>query len=181
MSQVVIQDITPRTQITATAGQTVFNTIWTADVASDVLVYARASGVVADDTTQLVSDSNYTISFVGSSETVRVTFAVGRALNDIITIVRATPAERTNLYINTNFTPSMLNQDFGILTLVDQQDGMYDTVINPGYNVSAIIDEKDKVLPILIANQVWAMNNDNDEIIAYNVPAGGGLAPADAT
>src|ERR1700759_4419179 len=137
MTPVVIDDVIPRTQAIASAGQTVFNTNWTADAATDINVYARASGFPADDITQLVSPSLYDVTFVGGSQTVRVTFLTGRTLNDVITIVRNTPSERTNLYINTNFVPSMLNQDFSILTLVDQQAQMYDTVVNPGYNVSA--------------------------------------------
>ncbi len=180
MTQVVIDDVIPRTQLVATASQTVFNTNWTADATTDIDVYARASGVEPDDQTQLVSPSLYTVTFVGVTETVRVTFLSGRTASDVITIVRNTPSERTNLYINTNFVPSMLNQDFGILTLVDQQAQMYDTVVNPGYNVSATIDAADKVLPILGANQIWAKNNADDEIIAYDVPSGGGIAPSDA-
>lgn len=169
MTQVIIQDIIPRTQLTSTGGQTVFNTNWTADEATDIDVYARAQGIEPDDATQLVSPSDYNVTFVGGSETVRVTFLVGRVLGDVITIVRNTPATRTNLYINTNFVPSMLNQDFGILTLVDQQAQMYDTVVNPGYNVSATIDNKDKILPILGAQQVWRMNEDNTGFEAYTI------------
>lgn len=169
MTQVIIQDIIPRTQITSTGGQTVFNTNWTADAATDIDVYARATGIPPDDATQLLSPSLYTVTFIGGSATVRVTFLSGRILGDIITIVRNTPATRTNLYINTNFVPSMLNQDFGILTLVDQQAQMYDTVINPGYNVSAIIESKDKILPILGAQQVWRMNENNTAFEAYTI------------
>ena len=139
MTQVIIDDVIPRTQLVASAGQTVFNTNWTSDATSDILVYARADGVEPDDATQLVSDSDYNITFIGGNETVRVTFLSGRTLDDVITIVRNTPAERMNLYINTNFVPSMLNEDFGILTLVDQRAQMYDTVVNPGYNVSACL------------------------------------------
>jgi len=178
--QVVIDDIIPRTQLIATASQTVFNTNWTADVTTDINVYARASGVDPDDATQLVSSSLYNVTFIGVTRTVRVTFLSGRTADDVITIVRNTPAERTNLYINTNFVPSMLNQDFGILTLVDQQAQMYDTVVNPGYNISATIADKDKILPILGANQIWAMNPTNTAFIAYDVPSGGGIAPDDA-
>lgn len=181
MTQVIIDDVIPRTQLIAAAAQTVFNTNWTADAATDILVYARADGVEPNDVTQLVSSSLYNVTFIGVSETVRVTFLSGRTLDDIITIVRNTPADRLNLYINTNFTPSMLNEDFGILTLVDQQAQMYDIVINPGYNVSATIEPIiDLVLPILGENQIWAMNNDRTAIIAYDVPSGGGVAPSDA-
>jgi hypothetical protein len=169
MTQVIIQDIIPRTQLVAAAGQTVFNTNWTADASTDINVYARTEDEPPDDITQIVSPSLYNVTFIGGSQTVRVTFLSGRALDDVITIVRNTPATRTNLYINTNFVPSMLNQDFGILTLVDQQAQMYDTVVNPGYNVSATIEEKDKILPILAAQQVWRMNDDNTAFEPYTL------------
>lgn len=186
MTQVIIDDVIPRTQLVASGGQTVFNTNWTADVGTDIDVYARAAGDPVDDLTQLVSPSLYNVTFVGSSQTVRVTFLSGRVLSDIITIVRNTPAERLNLYINTNFVPSMLNQDFGILTLVDQQAQMYDTVINPGYYVSAIIDPDsnigggDKILPILPAGFGWRKKLDGTGIEAISIPDGG-FAPAIAT
>jgi hypothetical protein len=188
-TQVTINDVIPKTQITATAGQTVFTTNWTANAASDVVVYARTSAQTPDDLTQLVSSANYTVAFVGGSEIVEVTFLVGRALNDVITITRDTPADRLNLYTNTNFTPSMLNQDVGILTLVDQQAQLYNQQVAPHYNVSSTPDlgstmtglGGDIYLPILGANQTWAKNPNNTEIISYDVPGGGGLAPKDAT
>lgn len=186
MSQVVIDDIIPRTQLIASSGQLVFNTNWTANATTDVVVYAREAGIEADDETQEVSTTDYVVTFVGSSQTVRVTFNSGRTAGDIITIVRNTPAERLNLYVNTNFTPSMLNEDFGILTLVDQQAQMYDTAVTPRYNLSAIIEPAtslesgDLILPILGPNQVWAKNSDGDAIVAYDVPESGGLAPSEA-
>lgn len=186
MTQVIIDDVIPRTQLTAAAGQTVFNTNWTADQGTDVDVYARAAADPVNDLTQLVDPSNYNITFVGSSQTVLVTFLAGRTMGDIITLVRNTPAERLNLYINTNFVPSMLNEDFGILTLVDQQAQMFDTVINPGYYVSAIIDPDsnvgggDKILPILPAGFGWRKNLAGTAIEAISIPDGG-FAPAIAT
>lgn len=186
MTQVIIDDVIPRTQLIAAAGQTVFNTNWTANATTDVMVYARADGVEPDDETQLVSTSDYNVTFIGGSQTVRVTFLSGRTLDDVITIVRNTPAERMNLYVNTNFVPSMLNEDFGILTLVDQQAQMYDTAVTPRYNLSAEIEAPstlaggDLILPVLQANQIWAKNNDNDAIVAYNVPQDGALAPGNA-
>ncbi len=179
-TQVTINDVLPKTQAIASAGQTVFDTDWTVNALTDVLVYARADGVPADDTTQLVSPIGYTVTLVGGSETVRVTFSVGRTLDDIITITRDTPADRLNLYTNTNFTPSMLNQDIGILTLVDQQAQLYDQEIAPRYNVSETLQDFDLVLPLLIENQIWAKNPTNDAFIPYDVPASGTLAPGEA-
>ena len=180
MTQVIINDVTPREQFTAAGGQTVFNTLFTADATTDINVYVRASTVAANDVTQIVNTADYTVTFIGALATTRVTFVAGQTAGDIITIVRNTPSDRENLYINTNFTPSMLNQDFGLLTLIDQQNQMYDTVINPGYNVSATINGVvDKILPILAANQIWAKNNTDTAIIGYDIPPGG-IAPADA-
>ena len=182
MTQVIINDVTPREQFTASGGQTVFNTLFTADATTDIDVYARATGVEPNDVTQIVSTADYTVTFIGATATTRVTFAVGRTAGDIITIARNTPSDRENLYINTNFTPSMLNQDFGLLTLIDQQNQMYDAVLAPHYNVSAIIEPVvDNILPILGANQIWAKNNADTAIIAYDVPASSGLAPKTAT
>lgn len=179
MTQVIIDDIVPRTQLVSAAGQTVFNTNWTVNALTDVVVYARLDGVVADDETQVVSTSDYNVTLIGGSQTVRVTFLVGRTLDEVITIVRNTPAERLNLYINTNFVPSMLNNDFGILTLVDQQSQMYDTVINPRYNVSETIEPDsmlgggDIVLPILPPGFGWRKNLAGTEIEAISIPDGG--------
>lgn len=180
MTQVIIDDVIPRTQLVSTAGQTVFNTNWTANATTDILVYARADGIPPDDATQLVSSSLYNVTFIGVSATVRVTFLSGRVLDDVITIVRNTPADRMNLYINTNFTPSMLNEDFGILTLVDQQAQMWDTVVNPGYNISATIAYKDKILPILGPSQVWQMNQAGTAIEAVTIDSDNIPAPSDA-
>jgi hypothetical protein len=188
-TQVTINDVIPKTQITATAGQTVFTTNWTANAASDVVVYARTSAQTPDDLTQLVSSANYTVAFVGGSEIVEVTFLVGRALNDVITITRDTPADRLNLYTNTNFTPSMLNQDVGILTLVDQQAQLYNQQVAPHYNVSATPNLGSSItglggdiyLPILGANEGWKKNSANTEIVPITFPSSGGLGPSDAT
>ncbi len=176
-SSQIINDIEPRTQFTATPNQFVFNTNWTANVASDVNVYARIASATASDVLDLVPTTDYVVTFVGDSQTVRVTFIAGRTSGDIITIVRNTPADRTNLYTNTNFVPSMLNQDFGILTLVDQQNQMYDQDICPHYNVSASFKADtniDLILPILTANQVWMMDDSESKIIGVDVSGGTG-------
>lgn len=185
-TQTTINDVPPKTQITATAGQTVFTTNWTANAASDIVVYARSSAQEPDDLTQEVNSTNYTVAFIGGSEIVEITFLVGRAAGDVITITRDTPADRLNLYTNTNFTASMLNQDIGVLTLVDQQAQLYNDQIAPHYNVSASIDLGNQIsglggdifLPVLGANQFWYKNASNTEIRAATLPSGGGQLPA---
>lgn len=184
-TQVTINDVIPKTQITAAANQFVFTTNWTANAASDVVVYARTSSQQPDDLTQEINSANYTVAFVGAQEIVEVTFIVPRNAGDVITITRNTPADRLNLYTNTNFTPSMLNQDVGILTLVDQQAQLYNWQVAPHYNVSSTPNLGDSFtglggdiyLPILGANQFWVKNAQDSAIIATDLPTGGGQLP----
>ncbi len=173
MTQVVIGDILPYTQATATGGQTVFGTNWTANTESDVVVYLTPEGQSPDDFTQILSyPSEYSVAFIGDQEEVQVTLVTPADQGDIVTITRQTPADRMNLYSNTNFLPSMLNNDFGILTLVDQQAQLVDQKIGPRYNYSAtIVDVIDTILPVLGANQIWWKNEDNTAIEAIDLSA----------
>jgi hypothetical protein len=177
---IVINDILPLDQFTATASQTVFNVTWTVDQTTDVVVYARASGTEADDSTDIVT-SGYTITLIGGTEAVRVTFDSGRTVGDIITITRDTPATRDNLYINTNFTPSMLNGDFKRLTLIEQQNQVLKDVLGPRYNISSTLNgTADTILPVLGVDQTWVKNTADTEIVAADFPSVG-AAPKDAT
>lgn len=185
MSQVLIGDILPRTQAVASGGQTVYGANWTANYASDVVVYSRAANVAANDFTQQLSyPADYSVAFIGALNEVQVTLTNASTIGDIVTIIRQTPADRMNLYSNTNFLPTMLNNDFGILTLVDQQAQLVDDLVGPRYNYSAIINplnlNEDTILPILPVNCTWVKNSANNAIIPYLLPSGG-IAPADAT
>jgi hypothetical protein len=185
MSSVVINEVLPYTQTIAAGSQTVFDTNWTADVATDVQVYARATGIDANDATQLVSTVSYNVTFVGAGQFVRVTFLAGRTLNDVITITRLTPSDRENLYINTNFTPSMLNGDFGRLVMIDQQNELHWMNLAPRYNTSASLNPNpsyptaDIILPQLAARGVWRKNVGNTAIEAVDVPTIAELASHD--
>ncbi|MDX2368815.1 MAG: hypothetical protein QNK36_10485 [Colwellia sp.] len=186
-----ISDITPLDQYIATNLQTVFNVSWTAEVIGDVRVYARATGTVASDIDDLIAASNYTVTLVGGTLAVRVTFAVGRTTGDIVTITRDTPVTRDNLYINTNFTPTMLNSDFARTTMTEQENEMFHTSIGPRYNVSATLEPTiisgspnpgsvDRILPILGTDQGWVKNTGGTAITAVDIPSQG-VAPKDAT
>ena len=146
-----------------------------------MIVYARADGVEADDVTDLIDPADYTVTFIGVDEEVRVTFLVGRTLDDIVTIMRATPVERLNLYTNTNFTTSMLNGDFGKQTMMVQEREYCDNRLSPKYNNNATVqDVIDTILPVLGAGQAWRKNDADTAIEVVDLPDGG-LAPDDAS
>lgn len=171
-TQTTINDIPPLTHITSGSSQTIFNTNWTADADTDIAVFVTPQGDAPDDATQIIDPMNYVVTFVGGSQTVRVTFNDPQTLGDLITITRHTPASRLNLYTNTNFLPSMLNQDVGILTLVDQQAQLVNQYVAPRYNYTAQpVEVVDTILPVLGANQVWVKNSGNTAIIAADIPS----------
>jgi len=176
MSQVVIGDILPYTQATAILNQTVYGTNWTANVASDVVVYSRIAGSIPNDVLDVLAyPADYSVAFIGALQQVQVTLVNPSLAGDIVTITRQTPADRLNLYNNSNFVPSMLNNDFGILTLVDQQAQLVDQKIGPRYNYSAVIvDVVDTILPILGPGQVWMKDQGDDAIVAVDLVTGGG-------
>ncbi len=181
MTAVIIDDILPLTQAIATSGQTVYSTDWTANYATDVVVYSRATNTPANDVTQILATSAYTVAFIGGDQTVQVTLITPSTLGDVVTITRMTPADRQNLYTNTNFTPSMLNNDFGILTLVDQQAQLVNEQIAPRYNYSELITNiVDTILPILGPNETWVKNPGDTAIVTYELPQSG-IAPAEDT
>ena len=149
-----------------------------ANYPSDVVVYSRPANTVGNDAVYILSyPSQYSVTFVGGANQVQVTLVTPSTQGDIVTITRMTPADRENLYSNTNFTPSMLNQDFGILTLVDQQAQLVNNSIAPRYNYSSIIVPiVDTILPILGPGQVWMKDQGDDAIVAvdFATPSGGG-------
>lgn len=174
MSSPIIDATTPYTQSIASNLQTQFDTDWTADSASEVLVYERAQATPPNDVTQLVSSADYNVTFVGAQNIVRVTFLVGRTAGDVITITRDTPADRMNLYTNTNFTPSMLNGDFERIILMIQQSNLYNLQLTPHYNLSAEIQNNiDNILPLLPEQTTWVKNKAGTAIIAAPFPEDG--------
>lgn len=174
-----LNDTLPWTQIIATAGQLTFDTNWTADSLTDIVVYQRTSGTTANDFTQIVNPINYTCAFIGSTAQVQVNFIPGHVvlLGDIVTITRMTPVDRMNLYINTNFNPTMLNEDFNRIVMMIQERLLCDDYLSVKYNNSETLnvnDITDQILPILPADYIWEKDTGNDAIIAVPIPTGGG-------
>ena len=170
-------NIVPWTQVVVGISQTIFSTNWTANAASDIVVYNRLPDADANDVLQLVDPNDYTVQFIGATNEVQVTFVLAPDQYNIVTITRNTLSQFLNLYTNTNFTPTMLNGDFERLTLIDQQNQLLATQYSPHYNQSASVILQngtsgiggDEIIPILGANQVWIKNNDNTEIIPFTI------------
>ena len=190
---IAVQNVAPIYQYVATLNQTVYAIPFPIYYATDINVYSRATGVAPDDLTQLLlQPTNYMVTlgtqqtpggpYIGSS----ITLNVGSSAGDVVTVVRNSPDQRLNYYINGGlFDAEIVNPDFNQLVLQNQQNTMYDTQIAPHYNVSATsasvsngtsvpVTSVDLILPILGANQCWVKDSNNDAIVATDFSGGGG-------
>lgn len=175
---------TPYDQYTASAGQTVF--IYSFEIVedTDLLVYQRLNTDPANDITDILNlITDYTVTGVGNENGGTIILNSGAALNDIVTIKQNVPVGR-----DTAFTPGGilkaqdLNSEFDNQTLIEQVTRFNEQNRMLRYwNSEIVVEFVDTILPRLEANQIWAMNPTRTQIIPYDVPDGGGLAPADAT
>lgn len=174
---------TPYDQYSATNGQTVFNYTFEIVDETDLLVYQRGDTDAPDDSTQLLTlTTEYTVTGVGDENGGTIVLVSGATTDDVITIVQNVPVER-----DSSFTPGGvlraqdLNTEYDNQTLIEQRASFDINNRMLKYNYSAELNGNvDIVLPVLEANQIWAKNNADDAIIAYDVPSSGGVAPKNA-
>jgi len=109
-----IQNNPTRNQYAATSGQTVFNYNFEIIAAGDIVVFSGA--------TLLTISTDYTLTGVGTENGGTVTLVVGATTGDIITIYRATTAERLTDYQNSgDFLSDEVNADFDRIWAVIQE------------------------------------------------------------
>ena len=113
MADLIVGDLTPRNQYTATAGQTNFTYSFPIFVDGDLKVY------IGETLKTLTTD--YTVSGAGTDNGGTVTLTTGAAAGDIITIYRDIPVERTSDYQdNGDLLATTLNDDLDKLTMMIQ-------------------------------------------------------------
>jgi hypothetical protein len=94
-----VNDISPRRQYTATAGQTNFDFPYPFFANGDLEVYLTPVGQDADDATDLLtSGSNYTVTGANTQDGGVVTLLTGATEGDVITILRIVDIDRTADY-----------------------------------------------------------------------------------
>src|SRR6185312_9518514 len=180
MTNIVINDVTPRNQYTAGAGDTVFAFNFQAFYATDIVVYKRAAGSTANDAQNILTYiTNYTVTFSSTTapSTGFITLNVGASAGDIVTIARAQPDSRNNYYTDGGpFTATLLNSDFESDVLMIQQNKMYDQVLGLHYNVNDVVNYPivDNVLPVLLPGNAWYKALDGSGITQGPIGSGGG-------
>jgi len=100
-----------RNELTANAGQTIFNYTFKIFSATDLNVYITPAGQEANDSTDLTTA--FTVSGVGLAAGGSITLTTPANLNDLVTIVSDVPSTRTTDYQdNGDFIPKTVNDDF---------------------------------------------------------------------
>lgn len=100
-----------RNELTANAGQTIFNYTFKIFSITDLNVYITPAGQDANDSTDLTTA--YTVLGVGDEDGGTITLTTGANLNDLVTIVSNVPSSRTTDYQNNgDFRPDTVNADF---------------------------------------------------------------------
>ena len=178
-----VQNINPLVQYTASTGQTVYTFNFQVYYATDLNVYSRTAGTPADDPIQILTyNTQYTVTLNatntpgGPYNGGSVTLLTPSNTGDIVTIVRNSPDQRLNYYIDGGlFDAETVNPDFNQIVLQVQQNTLYDTQLTPHYNVNDTPNVPvDCYLPVLPANNIWVKNSTNTAIVAMEFSGGGG-------
>jgi len=183
MSNIKINDVFQRIQYAATNGQTQF--------AIPFPFFNNDYVVVWQDGVQIfegAAPGEYGITGAGSPSGGLLTLVTPAPIDSIITIEGVMPIDRTSIYSATisNLTGSDLNGDFNREVVMMKQIETTQALLQLQYAPWALVSQdqtvtRDRFIPILAPNQIWAMNDAGTEIIPYDVPSGGGLGPDDAT
>lgn len=168
MPDLIINDVSPRIQASAAAGQTVFTYPFLVFDATDLAVYKRHANASPDDVLDLlVLNTDYTVTGVGQQGGGTIVLTYGAALNDVITIERDMALERTTDYNDAgSFKASSLNKDFDRDVMMAQQ--VNEKIVKRGilYNHSATIPPGMNLLPVLGAGQIWKADQSGEGIVA---------------
>jgi len=123
MATLLVNDVEPRAQYTASGGQTAFSYPFAIFEDADLLVYLTPNGSTADDATDILAlTTDYTVSDAGVTAGGDVTLVVAATAGDIITIVRDVSVARTSDYQSLgDLLAETLNDDLDKLVMMVQQ------------------------------------------------------------
>ena len=163
---------TPRLEFTATSGQTEFVFNFKIFNASDIVVYQTPTGQVADDTTDILTETtDYTV-VIDGDDGGTVTLTSGATLNDSITLLRDLPFTReTDYQTGGDLLEATLDEDQDYQTYLSQQ---LESSKGQFINLPASVQGVSASLPSPIADSYFKWNAagdgiENDTTIPTNV------------
>lgn len=157
MANIIINDVVPRNQYTATGGETIFTYDYPIRSESDLDVYQTPNGFPPDDGAQLIIlNVDYTVTGVGAVGGGTIVLTNGATAGDRITIYRRLPYERLQNYVDEqDFSVESFNRDFNNIIMMIQQLIAILESIDALYPKTAVIDSDNLKLPVLGTDQIW--------------------------
>ena len=132
---------------------------------SDVLVYKNSN--------LLVPNEGYTIDLLQSGEGGVVNLLIPSSLNDTYVIQRDVPITQSQDFVTGGeFTSNAIVYSLDKLTVAIQQAESLINDLGLKYPISSFVENKDRNIPILGANQIWKKNSLDTEIIAVTIDDG---------
>lgn len=173
MPEITVPDNDARKQYVASAGQTVFP--YDFPIFDEDHLVVQQTVALTGVTTALIITTHYTVSDVGAAGGGNVTLVTGAAVNDIITIERDVPVERTTDFLDGgDYRAESINRELDLQTMMMQQNerniarclqlAPEDTAISQTLPLTA--DRIDKIL---------AFDSSGDPIAITNI---GGISDA---
>lgn len=160
MAALIVNDVTPRNQYAATAGQATFIYSFPIFADSDLKVYHTLSGATADDAADILAlTTDYTVTGAGDTDGGTVVLNSGAAIGDIITIVRDVPVARTTDYQTAgDFLADTVNDDMDKLVMMVQQqeDSLASRILK--FQESSNLSGVSTKLPTPVANEFLRWN-----------------------
>lgn len=174
MSSIKVYENDRDITITATAGQTVFNSDWPAFEADHIVVEQTPSG---GSPSTLILNTDYTLTDVGEEAGFTVTLVTPAALDDELRIYSDIPIDRESNYALSRLPAAVLNQELATMIMIMQEmqraiDAIVAGAISVGSITNAMIGN-DEVQNAKLAEMATLTLKGND--------TGGSANPQDLT
>lgn len=173
MSHFIVNDVVPRVQYTAAAGEDEFTYPFEIFEDEDLLVYLTPEGQTPDQNTDLLTlDVDYAVTGAGDQGGGFITLTDPATLDDTITIIRDVPMDRDSDYTTGGpFTAQSINHDLDRIIMLIQQVNALLTTRGLLYNANEILTAGDTTLPKLAANTgvgipMWTKNASGNLVAA---------------
>lgn len=177
MTAITINDVNPRNQYVATAGQEVFIFDFPSHAAAAIKVYQTYAGDTPDeedDLLQLNVDYIITATFPTATGGT-ITLTAPASVGDIITIVRYSDYSRSATFsTSAPMRSETIDVELNNECLLSQEAKMHFEKLQLRYDQNAIVSpDKDNKIPVLAAKETWRMNTAGTAIEAIIVEEDG--------
>jgi hypothetical protein len=171
MADLLVNDVTPRAQYIASAGQTIFPYNFAIFEDADLKVYLTPNGATPDDATDILTlTTDYTVDGEATTSGGDVTLVSPASAGDTITIVRDVPVARTSDYQTLgDFLAETVNDDMDkfVMMVQQQENALAGRLLK--FLETANLTGVDTKLPAPAADEVLKWNSTGDGLVGVKI------------